>query len=59
MRLAGLEPCGVLCELTNQDGTMARMPEIISFAEQHDFPMMTVADLVAYRQHRSETLRDR
>jgi 3,4-dihydroxy 2-butanone 4-phosphate synthase len=50
MRLAGLKPCGVLCELTNVDGTMARMPEIISFAKQHGLPVVTVADLVAYRQ---------
>jgi 3,4-dihydroxy 2-butanone 4-phosphate synthase len=50
MRLAGLKPCGVLCELTNEDGTMARMPEIISFAKQHSLPVVTVADLVAYRR---------
>jgi len=50
MRLAGLKPCGVLCELTNEDGTMARMPEIISFAGKHGFPVVTVADLIAYRQ---------
>lgn len=51
MRLAGLKPCGVLCELTNQDGTMARMPEIIGFAREHALPVVTVADLIAYRQH--------
>ncbi|MDR3578804.1 MAG: 3,4-dihydroxy-2-butanone-4-phosphate synthase [Oryzomonas sp.] len=50
MRLAGLKPCGVLCELTNEDGTMARMPEIISFAKQHGLPVVTVADLTTYRQ---------
>lgn len=50
MRLAGLEPCGVLCELTNPDGTMARLPEIITFAENHGMPVVTVGDLVAYRQ---------
>ncbi|KAB0669800.1 3,4-dihydroxy-2-butanone-4-phosphate synthase [Oryzomonas sagensis] len=50
MRLAGLKPCGVLCELTNEDGTMARMPEIISFAKKHKLPVVTVADLIAYRQ---------
>lgn len=50
MRLAGLKPYGVLCELTNQDGTMARMPEILSFAERHGLPVVTVADLIAYRQ---------
>jgi 3,4-dihydroxy 2-butanone 4-phosphate synthase len=50
MRLAGLKPCGVLCELTNEDGTMARMPEIVSFAKRHRLPVVTVADLIAYRQ---------
>jgi len=50
MRLAGLKPCGVLCELTNPDGSMARLPEIISFAQKHGMPVVTVGDLVAYRQ---------
>ncbi len=49
-RLAGLEPCGVLCELTNPDGTMARLPEIVAFAKQHDFPVLTVQDIAAYRR---------
>ncbi len=50
MRLAGLKPYGVLCELTNPDGTMARMPEIISFALNHNMPVVTVEDLVNYRK---------
>lgn len=50
MRLAGLKPCGVLCELTNPDGSMARLPEIISFAQKHGMPVVTVGDLVAYRR---------
>jgi len=50
MRLAGLKPYGVLCELTNLDGAMARLPEIVSFAKAHDFPVVTVRDLVAYRR---------
>jgi 3,4-dihydroxy 2-butanone 4-phosphate synthase len=49
MMLAGLKPCGVLCELTNPDGTMARLPQIVSFAVKHDMPVLTVADLVEYR----------
>ena len=53
MRLAGLKPCGVLCELTNEDGTMARVPEIVSFAERRQFPVVTVADIVDYRQARA------
>jgi len=49
-RLAGLDPCGVLCELTNPDGTMARLPEIVAFAEDHGFPVCAVDDIVAYRR---------
>lgn len=48
--LAGLKPCGVLCELTNLDGTMSRMPEIVNFALQHGMPVVTVDDLVNYRK---------
>jgi len=54
MRLAGLKPCGVLCELTNPDGSMARQPEIISFAQKHGMPVVTVGDLVAYRQRQEQ-----
>ncbi|MBN3070137.1 3,4-dihydroxy-2-butanone-4-phosphate synthase [Pectobacterium brasiliense] len=49
MTLAGLKPSGVLCELTNDDGSMAHAPEVISFAKQHDMPVLTIEDLVAYR----------
>ena len=49
MRLAGLKPYGVLCELTNPDGTMARLPQIAEFAAKHGMPVVTVADLVSYR----------
>ncbi|VAY02168.1 3,4-dihydroxy-2-butanone 4-phosphate synthase [Arsenophonus endosymbiont of Aleurodicus dispersus] len=48
--LAGFKPAGVLCELTNDDGTMARMPEVLIFARQHDMPVITIEDLVIYRQ---------
>jgi 3,4-dihydroxy 2-butanone 4-phosphate synthase len=48
-RLSGFKPCGVLCELTNPDGTMARLAEIVKFGAAHDFPVMTVNDLVGYR----------
>ncbi|MBJ7222019.1 MULTISPECIES: 3,4-dihydroxy-2-butanone-4-phosphate synthase [unclassified Brenneria] len=48
--LAGLKPAGVLCELTNDDGSMAHAPEVIAFAKQHDMPVLTIEDLVAYRQ---------
>ncbi|MEH0834020.1 3,4-dihydroxy-2-butanone-4-phosphate synthase [Pectobacterium cacticida] len=49
MTLAGLKPFGVLCELTNDDGSMAHAPEVIAFAKQHDMPVLTIEDLVAYR----------
>ncbi|YCI81094.1 3,4-dihydroxy-2-butanone-4-phosphate synthase [Enterobacteriaceae bacterium] len=48
--LAGYKQAGVLCELTNDDGTMARAPECIAFARQHNMPVVTIEDLVAYRQ---------
>ncbi len=50
MRLAGLEDSGVLCELTNPDGTMARLPEIIAFAHQHNMPVLSIDDLITYHQ---------
>lgn len=49
-RLAGLTPAGVLCELSNDDGSMAHAPEVITFARQHDMPVVTIDDLVEYRQ---------
>ena len=48
--LAGFKPAGVLCELTNDDGTMARAPECITFARLHNMPVVTIEDLVEYRQ---------
>jgi len=51
MTLAGLPPYGVLCELTNEDGTMARLPQAVSFAGTHGFPVLTVQDIIAYRKH--------
>lgn len=50
MILAGLKPCGVLCELTNPDGTMARLPQVVDFAEKHDMAVLTVKDLIEYRK---------
>ncbi|GAA0507428.1 3,4-dihydroxy-2-butanone-4-phosphate synthase [Tatumella terrea] len=50
VRLAGFKPMGVLCELTNDDGTMARAPEAIEFAKQHNMPVVTIEDLIAWRQ---------
>src|SRR5688500_14436933 len=48
-RIAGLYPAGVICEIMNDDGTMARLPELREFASRHQLKMITVADLVRYR----------
>jgi len=48
-RLAGLIPAGVICEIMKEDGTMARMPDLETFAAEHDLKICTIADLVAYR----------
>ncbi len=48
-RMAGLYPAGVICEIMNEDGTMARLPELTDFAARHHLKMITVADLVRYR----------
>lgn len=48
--LAGLKPAAVLCELTNDDGTMARAPQVVQFAKQHHLPVVTIEDIVAYRK---------
>ncbi len=48
-RLAGLKPAGVICEVMNDDGTMARRPELEVLARAHDLPIVSVADLIAYR----------
>ena len=49
MTLAGFSSAGVLCELTNPDGTMARLPQIIAFADEHGFPVLTIEDIAAFR----------
>ncbi len=48
-RLAGLTPAGVICEIMNEDGTMARMPDLEAFAAQHNLVLCTIADLIAFR----------
>src|SRR5690349_13334240 len=48
-RLAGLSPAGVICEIMNDDGTMSRLPELQSFAAEHNLKIISVADLVSYR----------
>jgi 3,4-dihydroxy 2-butanone 4-phosphate synthase/GTP cyclohydrolase II len=54
-RTAGLYPAGVICEIMNEDGTMARVPELTKFAKKHGLLMITIADLIKYRV-RNETL---
>jgi 3,4-dihydroxy 2-butanone 4-phosphate synthase / GTP cyclohydrolase II len=53
-RLAGLYPAGVLCEVVNEDGTMARLPDLQRFAEEHGLLIVSIADLIAYRRHREK-----
>ena len=57
-RLAGLNPAGVICEIMNDDGTMARLPDLVAYCDRHDLRMITVADLVEYRR-RHERLVER
>ena len=47
--LAGFKPAGVLCELTNDDGTMARAPDVVKFAREHNMTVVTIEDLASYR----------
>ncbi|RNC28774.1 MAG: Riboflavin biosynthesis protein RibBA [Candidatus Dichloromethanomonas elyunquensis] len=49
-RLAGLQPAGVLCEIMNDDGTMARIPDLLTFKEKHQLKLITIQDLIRYRR---------
>lgn len=51
-RMAGLQPAGLICEILNDDGTMARMPDLERFSEQHGLTIVTIADLITYRLQR-------
>ncbi len=51
-RLAGLKPAGVICEILNEDGTMARRPQLDKFAKEHNLKIATISDLIKYRQHK-------
>jgi 3,4-dihydroxy 2-butanone 4-phosphate synthase/GTP cyclohydrolase II len=53
-RLAGVIPAGVICEIMNEDGTMARVPDLIPYCERHGLRMITVADLIAYRRRKDK-----
>nr|WP_262903089.1 3,4-dihydroxy-2-butanone-4-phosphate synthase [Sphingobacterium sp. GVS05A] len=50
MRLAGLQPLSVLCELMNEDGSMSRLPQIVAFALKEGLTVLSIADIIAYRQ---------
>jgi 3,4-dihydroxy 2-butanone 4-phosphate synthase/GTP cyclohydrolase II len=56
-RLAGLHPAGVICEIMNDDGTMARMPDLVKFAQFHGIKIATIADLIAYRRRTEKLVR--
>jgi 3,4-dihydroxy 2-butanone 4-phosphate synthase/GTP cyclohydrolase II len=56
-RLAGLKPAGVICEIMNEDGSMARMPQLIEFAKEHGLKIVTIADIVAYRMRKELLVR--
>ncbi len=56
-RLAGLDPSGVICEIMNDDGTMARLPDLIGFAKKHSLKIGTISDLIAYRRRNDNLVR--
>jgi 3,4-dihydroxy 2-butanone 4-phosphate synthase/GTP cyclohydrolase II len=57
-KMAGLYPAGVICEIMNEDGTMARVPQLMEFVEEHNLTIITIADLIAYRR-KNETYIER
>ncbi len=56
-RLAGLTPAGVICEIMNDDGTMARLPDLVAFAQHHNLKLGTIADLIAHRRRTERLVR--
>jgi len=56
-RIAGLNPSGVICEIMNEDGSMARVPQLIEFCKEHNLKMLTVADLIRYRMQHERYVR--
>ena len=58
-RLAGLNPSGVICEIMNDDGTMARLPDLVAFAQLHNLKIGTISDLIAYRRRHDNLVRVR
>ncbi|EPY2302176.1 3,4-dihydroxy-2-butanone-4-phosphate synthase [Clostridium sporogenes] len=55
MHLAGYKPAGILCELTNPDGTMARLPQIVDFAKKHNLTVLSIEDIIKYKQNMKKT----
>ena len=58
-RLAGLNPSGVICEIMNDDGTMARLPDLVTFARKHGLKIGTISDLIAYRRRHDNLVREK
>jgi 3,4-dihydroxy 2-butanone 4-phosphate synthase/GTP cyclohydrolase II len=56
-RLAGLKPAGVICEIMNDDGTMARLPDLVDFGKQHEIKIVTIADLIQYRLRKEKLVK--
>jgi 3,4-dihydroxy 2-butanone 4-phosphate synthase/GTP cyclohydrolase II len=55
-RLAGLQPAGVICEIMNEDGSMARVPDLFKFAKKHNLKIMTIQDLISYRRKKEKLI---
>ena len=58
-RLAGLNPSGLICEIMNDDGTMARLPDLVAFAQKHNLKIGTISDLIAYRRRHDNLVKER
>jgi 3,4-dihydroxy 2-butanone 4-phosphate synthase / GTP cyclohydrolase II len=58
-RLAGLNPSGVICEIMNEDGSMARLPDLVAFAQKHNLKIGTISDLIAYRRRHDHLVNER
>ena len=57
-RLAGMNPAGVICEIMNEDGTMARLPDLVAFSQKHNLKIGTISDLIAYRRKHDNLIRE-
>ena len=58
-RLAGVNPSGVICEIMNEDGSMARLPDLVAFAQKHNLRIGTISDLIAYRRRHDNLIAER